>query len=68
MLVMLVSLLGLVAESLGVAHAATQTVATCDESDLRTAINSASSGDTINFSCNGDITLSNPYHPQGLDA
>lgn len=38
-------------------NAATTTVTTCDESHLDAAIASASSGDTINFSCSGDIAL-----------
>ena len=38
--------------------AATFTVATCNDTSLRTAINNAASGDTVNFSCNGTIILS----------
>ena len=62
MLVVLISLLGLVAEGPGVAHASPATVTNCGDAvptppagSLRAAINAASTGDTITFSvsCNG---------------
>ena len=40
-------------------RAATDTVSTCDEGTLRNVINSAASGDTVNFGCSGTIMLSN---------
>ncbi len=39
------------------AAASTITVSTCDAQSVHDAINSASSGDTIDFSCSGTITL-----------
>jgi len=39
------------------ALAATDSVSTCDESDLRTVISSAAAGDTVTFNCSGTITL-----------
>ena len=61
MLVVLVGLLGLVGESMEVAHAAmTIPVTICDDTHLRSAINQANidnDGDTITFTCSGDISL-----------
>jgi hypothetical protein len=39
------------------AHAATSTVAACDEAALRAAVDDATPGDTITFGCSGTITL-----------
>ena len=62
---MLTGLSTLVLSFSGTALAATDTVSTCDESHLATAISGSSAGDLINFSCSGTITLTSAlpdYH------
>ena len=58
MLVMLVSLLGLVAEGPGVAHAATTVFTSCPtEATLRATITGAASDDIIQFNIGSPCTI-----------
>ena len=55
--ILLASLSGLANQPPGVAHAATTTITSCDETTLRTAISNAAPGDTIQFSMSSPCTI-----------
>ena len=57
LLILSMVLTALAAPVVPIAHAATQTVTTCDESSLRYALSTAANGDTIQFGCDGVISL-----------